>query len=80
MLVLARAVTSDRELVSPTGGKGSVLERLFTCLFSSFLWDAGDAPVSRAGAGSLHFAEQTRSPNGAWEGHVSGTVWPVLAT
>lgn len=57
--------------------KGS-LHVCFQAEATDFSWDARDAPVSSTGAGSLHFAEQTGTPNGAWEGSVSGAVWPLL--
>lgn len=44
--------------------KGS-LPVCFQAEAADFLWDAGDALVSSVGAGSLHFAEWTGSPNGA---------------
>lgn len=58
--------------------KGS-LRVCFQAEATDFSWDARDAPVSSTGAGSLHFAEQTGTPNGAWEGEVfqelSGLCW-----
>lgn len=44
--------------------KGS-LPACFQAEPADVLWDARDAPVSSVGAGSLCFAEQTGTPNGA---------------